>query len=128
MLLNVPKDEIIKLSGHDGKEIIYPDLDKPWCYRGWHIREMQDIAYKYGYVLVELQGRMGIGREGQSPFFYSRPIQEMYLVNPGIMINETHAVAFSGYPDYLIYDPKGIIYKKFDYHTFYMLIKIDNND
>lgn len=41
--------------GHDGSEIVWPELPEPQCRRGFHIQEMVDLAYKLGRLLVPIE-------------------------------------------------------------------------
>jgi hypothetical protein len=45
-ILNVEIDDILNFVGHDGKEIVIPELAPPYCFRGFHVQEMQYFALK----------------------------------------------------------------------------------
>lgn len=47
---------IFKQIGHDGSEIVWPDLKEPLCRRGFHVQELVDVALKFGVALVEIEG------------------------------------------------------------------------
>lgn len=52
--LSVPVDEIERLLGHNGYNIEWPTQPKPYCYRGVHIQELIDVAYKLGFYVISL--------------------------------------------------------------------------
>jgi hypothetical protein len=49
MALDVPVAELIESIGHDGSEIIWPDLPDPMCRRGFHSQELIDECLKRGH-------------------------------------------------------------------------------
>jgi len=60
--LGVPVDYIIKILGHDGSEIIFPDLPEPECRRGFHIQEIIDFARIHReQAIVEIQPQYCFG-------------------------------------------------------------------
>lgn len=48
MVLGVPISRVISIIGHDGSEIVYPDLDDPRCRKGFHFQECIEAAYVLG--------------------------------------------------------------------------------
>lgn len=46
-------DEVIEAIGHDGSEIIWPELEEPFKRRAFHIEELQYIALRFGVILVQ---------------------------------------------------------------------------
>ena len=54
-LLNLSVEEVVKQSGHTGKQIVWPDLPIPQCYRAWHIQEMIMICLKHGYYVTPFE-------------------------------------------------------------------------
>lgn len=51
----VGTDYLIKCLGHDGTEILYPDLPEPFCRRGFNVFELLDLAvhrFHYGILLL----------------------------------------------------------------------------
>jgi len=53
--LGVSLDQIIDLAGHDGGEIINPQLKDPWARRGFHPQEITDIVSRLGYAMVAIE-------------------------------------------------------------------------
>jgi hypothetical protein len=53
--------KIISLIGHDGSEILWPNLAEPGCRKGFHQQELIDVAYTLGFGLLDIQGApMGV--------------------------------------------------------------------
>ena len=48
MALDVPVAELIESIGHDGSEIIWPDLPDPMCRRGFHSQELIEECLRRG--------------------------------------------------------------------------------
>jgi hypothetical protein len=45
MALNIPVDQLIERLGHDGSEIVFPELPEPACRRGFHSQELIHLAW-----------------------------------------------------------------------------------
>ena len=60
MVLNVPVAELIEQLGHDGREIVFPDLPEPACRRGHNIYELIQIAVNLGYAVTPIPLRAAI--------------------------------------------------------------------
>jgi hypothetical protein len=56
MLLEIPFQVILAEIGHDGSEIKHPEHQEPFCRRGFVLQEMQDVCFKRGLCLCEIQG------------------------------------------------------------------------
>lgn len=54
IVIGIPVIEIFNHCGHDGSEKIFPRLDEPFCYRGFHRSELIIIARKYGWAVTEI--------------------------------------------------------------------------
>lgn len=54
MLLGVPEANIFKSLGHDGSDILWPNLDEPYGRRGFHPQELMDTAIRHGYAMMEI--------------------------------------------------------------------------
>ena len=52
MILDVDVNELIRKIGHDGSEILWPNLEEPYCRRAFHIEEIAMVCYGLGYYLV----------------------------------------------------------------------------
>lgn len=57
MVLNVEEQEIIDYIGHDGSEIIFPNLKEPECRRGFHIQELIDFTLSKDKSVIEIEGQ-----------------------------------------------------------------------
>lgn len=57
MVLDVHYRELIEEIGHDGSEILYPDLPEPLCRRGFHMQELIDCAVTRFFTCSEIQIR-----------------------------------------------------------------------
>jgi hypothetical protein len=54
-VLETEPSVLIEELGHDGMEVVWPDLKKPYCYKGFHIQEMIDLCMHRGYSCTEVQ-------------------------------------------------------------------------
>lgn len=61
MTLDVPVVELIKKLGHNGSEIIWPNLKEPMCRRGFHSQELIHLAWRYGYSVTPFEVFPSIG-------------------------------------------------------------------
>lgn len=52
MALGIPLDEVLTGLGHDGLEVVLPELSKPSCYRGHHIQELTDFCLTRGWAVT----------------------------------------------------------------------------
>ena len=55
MTLETPVQQIIDEIGHDGSQIIYPDLPEPMCRRGFHPQELITIAWQHGCCVTPFE-------------------------------------------------------------------------
>lgn len=55
MVLDCSVDELIEEIGHDGMDVVWPQLIPPLCFQGHHIQEIIDcfVARGFGLMLVE---------------------------------------------------------------------------
>lgn len=129
MLLDIELNELLQKIGHDGSEILFPDLEEPIRRRSFCIEEIQYVTPSYGFVLVPYSG--GISYQPTSTH-----IKEIYLVEQFTAVLEkrdgllfgtpngkslNHVVAWSA-TEGLIYDPNGTKYPMsgcFNIETFY---------
>lgn len=112
-----------RLAGHDGGEIIFPDLPEPQCRRGFHVSEAVRVALNLGYSATpfELFPVIAPSRGEYEPHvvLYGEPQYrepdgnwakfETVVSKQGVLECRTrsgnwHAVAFS---HLLIHDPDG---------------------
>lgn len=47
MAFGIPVKDVIAWIGHDGSDIIFPDLREPMCRRGFHQQELVELALRH---------------------------------------------------------------------------------
>ncbi len=47
--------KLVRLVGHDGSKVQWPELKEPNCRRGFHIQEMIDCAWALGYAVTAFE-------------------------------------------------------------------------
>jgi hypothetical protein len=52
MAIGVPVIELMALLGHDGSEVIWPNLPEPSNHRGFHSQELVHLAWRFGYTMT----------------------------------------------------------------------------
>ncbi len=52
IVLGVPVEAIFAILGHDGSEILWPELPEPQCHKGFTLGEMIHVADRFGKYLV----------------------------------------------------------------------------
>ena len=55
MALRFPVQQLIEELGHDGSEIIFPDLPEPMCRRGFHAQELILAAWRHDFACTPLE-------------------------------------------------------------------------
>jgi len=55
MVMDVPPDEIIKMIGHDGQEVWWPDQFGNQRLRGIHDQEIVDVAFSFGWAVILIE-------------------------------------------------------------------------
>ena len=55
MVLDMPLADIFDEIGHDGSQIIWPDLPEPMCRRGFHPQELIDVCLARGYAATRIE-------------------------------------------------------------------------
>lgn len=120
MCLDRDEKVIESIIGHDGSEIIWPQLPEPLRRRSFHIMELIRVAYIYDYGVIPFSGNyevfptteMQVSKKYDMPVDYFDQIIER---NQGVFTGlgpsgSRHAVAWDGR---LIYDPTGgVVYSK----------------
>ncbi len=109
------------MMGHDGSEILWPEMTEPYCRRSFHIQELIGVADTLGYACTPFEACPCIRPEGASKSYdlvtMGKRIARMDAImsfTKGVCIGYTkggqpHAVAWSGDS---VYDPCGAIYKR----------------
>ena len=55
MTLHVPVQQLVDDLGHDGSEIVFPELPEPMCRRGFHSQELIHLAWRYGFTVTPFE-------------------------------------------------------------------------
>jgi hypothetical protein len=63
-LLNVDVEILAAEVGHDGSEILWPELPEPRNHRGFHIQEIIELFLLRGFGLCRIEARPSIGSLG----------------------------------------------------------------
>lgn len=103
MVLGVPVAELLEQLGHNGTEIVSPQLSVPNCYRGFHVQELIFACLERGYAVTPFEPLPVLQLFEKSlplstPWWFERILS----IRNGILLNDHHAVAWS---HGLIYDP-----------------------
>lgn len=136
MVLDRSTEKLIEAIGHDGSEIMFPDLLEPAKRRGFHIQEFISLILESGYAVTAIEVLPYSTPDGEHEFPINFPNFENRFWNltycvPGIFTGmrpqRRHAVAWDGYK---IYDPLGSVYerkeiKNFDIDIFHRFDQYD---
>lgn len=55
MAMDIPVKHLIQRIGHDGGEIIWPDLPEPTCRRGFHVQELIEQCHFDGLTCTPIE-------------------------------------------------------------------------
>lgn len=130
-------EELIELIGHDGSEIIHPELNPPGNRKGFHMQEIIDACLELGWAIVPIEAIPAQTATGvdcytlESKRFKNHEDRFLHhlLGSKGILLGATkgywHAVAWNGKK---IFDPRGKKYtlseaKGIDFKIYYRFIK-----
>lgn len=103
MVLGVPAAELIEQIGHDGMEVIFPDLPPQSTdrYRGHHIQELIYALDQREYAIVQIepipvsQSGEATYQHGQNPFLEPAMLKYSGVTTGRNVRNNEHAVAWS---------------------------------
>ena len=114
MCINRDPSELITHLGHDGSEILYPDLQDPYCRRAFAIEEFATYLYNHSFCLMPFV--RGGNCNGKDIYFRCDP--PLHMV--GVLTYGRHAVAWDGHE---VFDPIGLV-RKLDYSwdVFWMIV------
>lgn len=113
--------ELIDGIGHDGSKVIHPGLKPPACFKGFHIQEIVDVGWLFGFSMTCIEARPAqtpdgkheheITKWGLYPGGNEQRFEYYIDEYQGILIGKArkfwHTVAFE---KGTIYDPRGRIY------------------
>jgi hypothetical protein len=115
MALGVPLSKLLALIGHDGSQIVFPDLPEPACRAGHHVQELVHAALNHGWACTPIEFNPITRTFGNLPAYHSilpdeqsrwlrfeRLIAKHDGVLEGWVTNWGHAMAFE---HGVIYDP-----------------------
>jgi len=117
MALDMLVADVIHEIGHDGGQVLWPDMPEPMCRRGFHPQELIDVCRAHGYAVTCIELFPGsIPQIGQSEFRwltreqawprFTRVVQNTTGVIEGTTLpnRKGHAVAYDhGH----VFDPQG---------------------
>lgn len=123
MAMDLDVAYLMEVVGHDGGEIIFPDLPEPMCRRGFHVSELTNAALLLGYSATPVELFPSV-QSTPLPSHPSRDFTIEYMagnwttfqhhirVSAGVLECRTigaaqHAVAYS---TGMIFNPSGIIF------------------
>ncbi len=109
MAAGVTLEYVLDQIGHDGSEIVFPDLREPLCRRSFHIEEcLTAVSDIYGFVPLSVTRNHGIDEDHVVSV---QPDLSVLHHSFGIALGEgvrnLHAVAFK---HTVFYDPNGLCY------------------
>jgi hypothetical protein len=121
MACDVPIHDFMSMVGHDGSEVVFPELPEPMCRRGFHVQELIQVALAFNKTVTPFELIPAIQSTpypGCTPRIItiesdSRRVMFNLLVNTfrGVLtgrgIRCHHAVAFDNGQ---VFDPDGAIY------------------
>lgn len=55
MALNTPVNQLIERLGHDGSEVVFPELPEPARRRGFHSQELIHLAWEVGCTVTPIE-------------------------------------------------------------------------
>ena len=53
--MDLPSQELASFIGHDGSEIVFPELPEPMCRRGFHHQELIEAALNIGFTVTPFE-------------------------------------------------------------------------
>lgn len=122
MVLDLPEGRLIEIIGHDGSEILWPDIPEPHCRRSFVIHELIRVAYVLGFRVHPTAARyFTMPDYNVDPKTFITPkehLDEVMRRHDGVITGWTkpakkrHAVAWNRE---MVFDPVGIKYCKEDF-------------
>ena len=55
MALDIPVADLLVAVGHDGSEIVFPNLPEPLCRRSFHVQELIQVALLRGLAVTPIE-------------------------------------------------------------------------
>ena len=134
MLLGLELDAMLCAVGHDGSEVMWPEMEEPIKRKAFHIEELEYAAFKLGWLLCHFSPGVSYSPSGDPSVATTIhfPLKEVMQSHDGLMLGRyrltgrSHAVAWSA-KEGLIYDPAGRLVQwkddLFNVEAFYTAIR-----
>lgn len=133
--LNLPVEEIIASIGHDGSEIIFPDLKEPYCRRSFHIQELIDMCMLKQVAVIPIEKTL-VSEAKDHQFTLTVKCNRFtnYLTNYsgvltgiGKITKQPHAVAWDTRH---VFDPNGYVYSidNFTVNMFLIIVNFNKTE
>lgn len=136
MCLDVPVAELIAKLGHDGSEILWPELPEPTRRQGFHVEELAYVCREYSVVLACYVPCFGynpldtLDTSRDRVYDFEKEYQELLSLYNGVFTGcyrrsqSSHAVAWNAAED-RIYDPDGVYARRdeFQAESFYAVLR-----
>jgi hypothetical protein len=113
MVLGVSLDEVLEAIGHDGSEILWPDLEEPIKRRAFHIEELQYAALRFNCFLAGYSPGFSWSPASMDvAYSFKAQFEDVIRRSDGILVGQyigrtnAHAVAWNAKEE-RIYDPNG---------------------
>lgn len=101
--------DITDFLGHDGSEVWFPEIQEPYCRRGFHTSEMFDYCLHIDYSAMMMPVLVRLKRQGADyhhDLYEDNGVRFANLIkHPCIILEPSHAVYWDGNK---VYDPKDI--------------------
>ena len=114
MVFDTTTKNLIRIIGHDGSAIIFPNLPEPIRRKGFHFQEIVDAAEVLGFALIPIEAEPVQTPNGVDEYALNFPESRFYnhiFGNPGLISGMVrkywHCIAWDGEK---VYDPNGRIY------------------
>ena len=69
MALDMLVADVMREIGHDGGQVLWPDMPEPMCRRGFHPQELIDVCRAHGYAVTLHRAVSGLIPKSGSPSF-----------------------------------------------------------
>jgi hypothetical protein len=129
----IPIETLLKKLGHDGSEIIFPDLEEPLCRRAFQVQELSVVLWSLGFAVGHYDIEpLAILDEHHiytityvdSEIVFQKMLSESIGVGCGRIqgTEKTHAFAWNGKS---AYDPCGFVYPitRYEIYSYHPIFK-----
>ena len=111
----IPIFSLLESIGHDGSEIIFPDLPEPLCRRGFHGQELSRALLAFGFCVASFESRPFGYLDEEHTFEFNEDLLSIMDDSIGVLggrvrsTGKLHAVAWDGTQ---CYDPNGFTHDR----------------